>query len=152
MLWFLLMGMFWIHLGSKWPFFFAFCSTTSYGTIKAPCCRTRVEDCIALLGRCSIYIVVVFEKGIFHEMNFLGVSYTWLLTVLYLSRSQDAGRMLTFDQIRNLGISRSPLGREQGLLKEIGWGEEDWILHVTCWNERFLFYHVLWLNWNLWKD
>ena len=149
---FLPMGMFWMRLGSKWQLFFAFCSTTSCGMIKAPCCRTRVKNHIVLLGECSIYIVVIFGERIFHEMNFLGISYTLLLTALYLSRSWGAGRMLTFDRIRNLGISRSPLGREQGLLEEIGQEEEDWILYVTCWNERFPFYHVLWLNRNLWED
>jgi len=43
--------------------------------IEAPCCRTRVENYIALLGGCSIYIVDVFGGGIFYEKNFLGVSY-----------------------------------------------------------------------------
>ena len=148
---FLPMGMFWMRLESKWPLFFAFCSTTSCDTIEAPCCRTRVENCIALLGGCSIYIVDVFGGGIFHEKNFLGVSYIWPLTMLCLSRSRDAGEMLAFDWIRNLGISRSPLGEEQGSQEEIGWGEEDWILHATWWNEKFQFYHALWLNQNLWR-
>ena len=149
---FLPIGMFWMHLGSKWLLFFAFCSTTSCDMIEAPCCRTRVENYIALLGGCSIYIVDVFGGGIFCEKNFLGVSYIWPLTMLCLSRSRDTGRMIAFDRIRNLGISRSPLGKEQGLQEEIGRGKEDWILHATWWNEKFQFYHALWLNQNLWED
>ena len=143
--------MFWTCLRSKWLLFFVFCSTTSSGTIEVPCCRTRVGNHIALLGGYSIYIVGVFREGIFHEKNCQGVSYTWLLTVLCLHRSWDVDRMLVFCQIRILDISRYPLDTEWALPREIGREEGDWILHVTCWNENFQFYHVLWLNWNLKK-
>ena len=148
---FLLRGMFWTHLKSKWPLFFAFCSTISSGTIEAPCCRTRVGYLIALLEGYNIYIVVVFGEGIFYEMNFLGVSYTWPLTTLCLNRSQGVGGMLASSQIRILDISRCSLGAEWAYSGEIDREEGDWILHVTCWNEKFQFYHALWLNWNLWE-
>ena len=61
---FLLRGTFWTCLKSKWPLFFAFCSTTSSGMIEASYCRTRVGNHIALLERYSIYIVGVFEERI----------------------------------------------------------------------------------------
>ena len=85
---FLPRGMFWMCLRSKWPLFFAFCSTTSSGMIEVPCYRTRVGNHIALLGEYSIYIVGVFREGIFCEKNCQGVSYTWLLTALCLHRSR----------------------------------------------------------------
>ena len=111
---FLLREMFWTHLRSKWLLFFAFCSTTSSGTIGAPCCRTRVGNYIALLRGYSIYIVVVFEEGIFYAKNCWGVLCTWPLIMLCLNRSRGVVGILVFDRIWNLDISRCPLVAEWG--------------------------------------
>ena len=85
-LWFLLMGMFWMHLGSKWLLFFTFCSTTSYDMIEVPCCRTRVENYIVLLGGCMsrsltmdlIFIFISYFIFIFLFFSFLFLFLEWL--------------------------------------------------------------------------
>ena len=143
--------MFWMHLRSKWLLFFAFCSTTSSGMIEVPYCRTRVGNHIALLRGCSIYIVGIFGERIFCEKNCQEVSYTWPLTILCLNRCWDVDRILVFGWIRILDISRYSLGAEWDLPGEIGQEKGDWILHATWWNEKFQFYHALWLNQNLWE-